>query len=155
MPDLDGRVEQDAAACRDDPHAKFNVLDARPAVAGVEAAVLQERLASDRAAAAPERSGVAGGHVVRVVMLKILPSTDHVPIERLIVVAAEDGVDVFAGSERSGNAADGVACDLAVGVDEEDDGRLHLLHARVSSDGRACVLCHADEARTRFVAQLG
>ena len=114
-------VEDDAVPGAAQAGPELDVLDGGAAVALVEAAEGEEDRATDRAAAAPEGARLAPPVLVDEAVQQVLVLRDEVGLARLVVVGADQRIQLALAREGGADAARGVPADQDVGVDEEED----------------------------------
>ncbi len=87
----------------------------------VELSRLEEDRAAHRAAARPERLGLAGVPVVHVVVQQVAVLGDDAGRRRVGVVRPEGGAHAGIVGEQLGHAGERVGVHAGVGVDKDDD----------------------------------
>lgn len=148
---LDVARQEDAmAGCRE-AVAEFDVLDGWALVeTGIEAAMSEEDRTADAAAAGPE--GMGGACVIdemallmNVMMEEVAIGADDARRGGLIIVGAEEGVELGIGLEALDGAMERVGMDEDVGVEEEDEFAAGDLGAGVASGGGAAGIVVAND----------
>ena len=125
--------------------SQLDVLSGRPLVAFVESARVQEHRAADRAAAGPEGAGATLALLVNEAVHQVFVLGDEIRLGRLVVVGADQRVELGVVSEGVRDLFERVGLDLDVGVDEEQDFPLGEGCGDVAGVGWALALGDRDD----------
>jgi hypothetical protein len=118
---LQDRVEDDAAASVDEPHAQIDVLDRRAREALlIEAADRDEFIPTDCAQSRPEGGRRASRHLVDVVVEEVPEVRNDAACARIVVVRPEERCQRGIGRKRSLDPRERVGMHRDIGVDEHD-----------------------------------
>jgi hypothetical protein len=143
---LQDRVEDDAPASVDEPHAQIDVLDRRAREASlVEAADRDEFIPTDCAQSGPEGGCRARRHLVDVVVEEVPEVRNDAARARIVVVRPEERCQGGIGRKRSLDPREGVRMHRDIGVNEHDHVAVRAFDPGVPRRGRPCPLWSVDD----------
>jgi hypothetical protein len=143
---LQDRVEDDAPASVDEPHAQIDVLDRRAREASlVEAANRDEFIPTDCAQSGPEGGCRARRHLVDVVVEEVPEVRNDAARARIVVVRPEERCQGGIGRKRSLDPREGVRMHRDIGVNEHDHVAVRAFDPGVPRRGRPCPLWSVDD----------